>query len=113
MNLENVLSSSLLLRYGIAEHVELRMQTDIASSKEQDGLITSKIFGLGMNLQDGLSTFIEGFSYLNNESAPEHYVNTGLAYLITENLQIDLSAAGSLNSFSGSMLLNIGIAWKL
>jgi hypothetical protein len=196
INTENILFSSLLLRYGLLENAELRVQSDYAYSMEKSSSTISRIEGMnpitigtkiklfeqqnivpnvgvlinvtlpfigkaefrpentapscyllisndvseklnlctnyglswdgsssspthfyafcfGINLDNGLSTFIEGYGYINSQSVSKHYVDAGLAYLITHNLQVDLSAAGSLNSFSGYLLLNMGIAWKI
>lgn len=68
---------------------------------------------LGINLNDRLSTFIENFGYFNKRTNPEYYIDTGLAYLIAEHLQIDFSATGYLNSFFNNYTLNAGIAWKI
>ena len=68
---------------------------------------------LGINLNDELSTFVEGYGYLNQTTNPKLYIDAGFAYLITEHLQIDLTAAGYINSFKDYYLFNIGFAWKI
>jgi hypothetical protein len=192
---ENYLFSSLLVRYGISKHFEVRIQTDYAENKERStstssitGLnpvtigskiklvrqqkilpnislllnvtfpyvgkkeflpynpapsfyilmsndITQKLnvcynygmiwdgsssspthfsaLSLGANLDSRWSTFIEGYGFSNQSTKPAYYIDAGFAYLITGHLQIDLSAAGSLNSFTNYYMLNTGIAWKI
>jgi hypothetical protein len=68
---------------------------------------------LGVNLNDELSTFVEGYGYLNQTTQPKLYFDAGFAYLITEHLQIDLTAAGYINSFKDYYLFNIGFAWEI
>lgn len=68
---------------------------------------------LGANLDSRWSTFIEGYGFSNKSTTPVYYIDAGFAYLITGHLQIDLSAAGYLNSFADYYLLNTGIAWKI
>jgi hypothetical protein len=68
---------------------------------------------LGVNLTDELSTFIEGYGFLNHTAKPEFYIDAGFAYLVTDHLQVDLTTAGHLNSFKDYYLLNIGFAWEM
>jgi Putative MetA-pathway of phenol degradation len=68
---------------------------------------------LGVNLNDELSTFIEGYGFLNRAVNPEFYIDAGFAYLITDHLQADITAAGHLNSFKDYYLFNIGFAWEM
>jgi Putative MetA-pathway of phenol degradation len=195
MRNQNLLFSSLLLRYGLAENAELRIQTDYAYNKK-DSVTSSVVYGLnpmtigtkvklveqqkvvpnfsllfnltlpfigknefrpenvapsfyllmsndlsetvnlcynygmiwdgsspipthffavclGVNLNNELSTFIESYGFSNQPTKPEFYIDAGLAYLITDHLQIDLTAAGYLNSFKDYYLINIGLAWEI
>jgi hypothetical protein len=68
---------------------------------------------LSVNLNDKLSTFIEGYGYFNQTARPDFYIDAGFAYLITDHLQADITAAGYLNSFEDYYLLNIGFAWEI
>ena len=68
---------------------------------------------LSVNLNDKLSTFIESYGFLNQTVKPEFYLDAGFAYLITNHLQADITAAGYLNSFKDYYLLNIGMAWEI
>ena len=68
---------------------------------------------LGVTLNDKLSTFIEGYGYLNQTAKPDFYLDAGFANLITDNLQADITAEGYLNSFKDYYLLNIGLAWEI
>jgi Putative MetA-pathway of phenol degradation len=193
---ENILFSSLVLRYGLSSYAELRLQTDVAYSREQDSLSNTKLFGLnpvtigakiklceqrdiipdlsvlvnltlpyfgksefrpdnyipscyllfakdlteelnlcdnvgvswnegspsptysyalclGLSLNDHLSTFVEAYGFLATHAGPDHYFDAGFAYLLSRNLQVDVSAAGALSSSAGYVLLGAGIAWRL
>jgi hypothetical protein len=44
---------------------------------------------------------------------PDFYIDAGFAYLITDHLQADITAAGYLNSFEDYYLLNMGFAWEI
>ena len=68
---------------------------------------------LGVILNDKLSIFIEGYGYFKQTAKPKFYIDGGIAYLITENLQADFTLAGYLNSFKNYYLLNIGMAWEI
>ena len=192
---QNFLFSSVLLRYGLLENAEIRVQTDFAYNitdganhsvvygfnpvtigtkiklKEQQGLIPnfSLLFNLtlpfigknefrpdntapsfyllmandlseavnlcynygmiwdgsssipthfyavclSVNLNEKLSTFAEEYGFFNQTTKPEFYMDAGFAYMITDHLQADITAAGYLNSFKDYFLLNIGFAWEI
>ena len=195
MRNQNILFSSVLLRYGLTENAELRIQTDYAYNKN-DSLISTVVYGfnpitigtkiklleqpgvvpnfsllfnltlpfigkdefrpdntapsfyllmandisesinlcynygmiwdgsssvpihfyaicLGVNLNDELSTFIESYGFINKTAKPDFYLDAGLAYLVTDHLQVDLTAAGYLNSYKDYYLFNIGFAWEI
>jgi hypothetical protein len=195
MQNQNILLSSVLLRYGLLENAEVRIQTDYAYNIK-DGITHSEVYGfnpltigtkiklveqqgvvpnlsllfnvtmpffgkadfrpenaapsfyllmsnditevinfcynygmiwdgsssipthfyavcLSVNLNDKLSTFIENYGFLNKTTKPEFYLDAGFAYLITNHFQIDLTAAGYLNSFKDYYLFNIGFAWEI
>jgi hypothetical protein len=66
---------------------------------------------LSLNLNHSLSTFIEGYGYSYQHSTSDLYIDAGFAYLITDHVQIDVSASGYLNSPSNYYMVNAGIAW--
>ena len=68
---------------------------------------------LSVNLNEKLSTFVEGYGFLNQTAKPEFYMDAGFAYMITDNLQADITGAGYMNSFKDYYLLNIGFAWEI
>ena len=68
---------------------------------------------LGIGLNKKLSTFIENYGYFTRGSDPSLYLDSGLAYLINDHLQIDLSATGNLRSFFRNYFFNTGIAWNI
>jgi len=68
---------------------------------------------LGAGLNSRWSTFIEGYGFSNQFAKSEFYVDAGFAYLINSHFQIDVSAAGYLNSPQNYYLINTGFAWKI
>lgn len=67
----------------------------------------------GANLNTKWSAFVEGYGFSNHQTNSEFHIDAGFAYLINNHFQIDLSAAGYLNSFLNYYCLNAGIAWKI
>lgn len=53
-------------------------------------------FSPDIKLSDTLSTFIETFGYLPQGHHANHWMDTGIKYLITNNIQIDLSGGYEL-----------------
>ena len=68
---------------------------------------------LSANLNDKLSMFIESYGFVIQKANPDLYIDAGLAYLLTDNFQIDLTIAGHLNDFKDYYLFNIGMAWEI
>ncbi len=68
---------------------------------------------LSIVLNKRLSTFIENFGYVTRGSDPTLYIDSGLAYLINDHLQIDFSATGNLHSFLNNYFIDAGIAWNI
>lgn len=57
--------------------------------------------------------FVEGYGYAALHAYPSYNMDTGLAFLITDHLQVDFSVSGSIPTIRDLYLLNMGIAWKI
>jgi hypothetical protein len=66
-----------------------------------------------IELSDKWLVFLEEYGDFIPKEEPEHYVDAGLAYIITNNLEIDINAGKGLNKKSSSYFLTAGISFRL
>ena len=60
-----------------------------------------------------LITFIESYNWFATGELPKNFIDVGGAYLITKNIQLDLSASMSLQDFNNYFMINGGVAWRI
>ncbi|MCK9205068.1 MAG: transporter [Bacteroidales bacterium] len=68
---------------------------------------------LALALAPEWSVYLEGYGYSALHTASAFYMDTGVAFLINNHLQLDFSITGSINSIRDYYMLNAGIAWKI
>ena len=106
----------LLWDYGISDTIQLfgvfqttRLEDDDGSSfqENQIGL------GVGFGHSDKLSTFVEYFAALPDQSGldDQHIVDAGITYLYSDDIQLDISAGVGLNDET-SHFISFGIATR-
>jgi hypothetical protein len=60
-----------------------------------------------------LITFIESYNWFATGALPKNFIDVGCAYLITRNIQLDLSASMSLQDFTNYYMINGGVVWRI
>ncbi len=67
---------------------------------------------LSVPLADRLGTFVEyyGFWRAHGGGPPEHYMDTGLTYLLTPRIQLDVNGGVGLNANADDWFIGAGIA---
>lgn len=73
--------------------------------------IYSFVFGFG--LTDKLSAFIESYGYLPEFARPDHRMDAGFTYLVTQNFQLDCSGGIGLMEYSPDYFVNFGFSWRI
>ena len=68
---------------------------------------------LSLGLTKKLGIFAEGYGYSARYKKDRFYYDGGLAYLINNHLQIDVSASGKYKSDNDYYFVNVGIAWQV
>jgi hypothetical protein len=77
---------------------------------EPDYLVT---ICLGYNITDNLNFMLESYSYFSDNLKPEYYFDTGFAYLLKKNLQIDISSGINAASLKQYFMFSCGLSWRL
>lgn len=105
-----------ILTYALDERVELFGNVNIAgpSSRGTRFVQVSSSLGLSAILWDHLSGFVEYFGFYPRDvaSGSAHFLQTGLIYGLTYNLQIDARIGGGLTHGSDDLLTGAGISWR-
>ena len=66
------------------------------------------------SLTSRLSAFVEYFSTIRaSGEEDEHGMDGGFTYLLSDDLQIDLSAGAGLNRATPDFFVGFGIAWRI
>jgi hypothetical protein len=68
---------------------------------------------LGANLDKRFSIFIEHYGYISKYVKPRLYYDAGMAFQINNHFQIDVSAAGQIDSDNDYYTVNVGCAWQI
>jgi hypothetical protein len=115
------LASSKFQGDGFPAEVKLAFQNEINShftlgynigtSTWLENLITT--FGVGYSLVEDISIFVEYFSTFDKDDAPAHNLDFGGAYLLNNNLQVDIAAGHSLFDSGNRLFVTAGISVRL
>ena len=65
-----------------------------------------------LTVAEGLSVFAEFYGFSQEKSVPDFRGDMGCAYLINENVQIDVSFGVGLNTVAPDSFIAFGLAWR-
>ena len=99
---------------------ELSLTANLGFGSESQGKNdSSRVFqilpsiALTIPVKGRLSGFVEYFSTLKDSGkSDEHSVDGGLAYLLTDDLQLDMSVEGGLNNSATDFSVGTGVTWR-
>jgi hypothetical protein len=103
----------LLLSNDVSE--KLNMAYNYGLSWDGNSSVPEHFYALcfGIILNEKTSCFIESYGTFARSSDPGFFADTGLAFLITERFQVDVSTGFNLKSFPKDFFINTGFAWFL
>jgi hypothetical protein len=68
---------------------------------------------LGASLTEKIGAFIESYGFLTEKETPDHRLDGGLTYLLTQNFQLDASGGIGITDKSPDYFLGLGISLRL
>jgi hypothetical protein len=68
---------------------------------------------LGANLDKRFSIFIEQYGFISKYERAKLFYDAGMAFLINNHFQIDISAAGQIDTDNDYYFVNVGFAWQI
>lgn len=105
-----------ILTYALIERVELFGTVNIAgpSSQGKRFVQVSSSLGFSATFRNYLTGFVEYFGFYPRDvaSGSAHFLQTGMIYRLTYNLQIDARIGGGLTHGSDDLLTGGGISWR-
>jgi hypothetical protein len=100
--MQNTLGGKLTLGYNLG------LQWD----GEQPNATAVYSISPSLTVTDGLSVFAEFYGFSPEKSVPDYRADMGCAYLVNDNVQIDVSAGVGLNSIAPDSFIAFGLAWR-
>ena len=79
---------------------------------DHDYLEVTQSWTVGVQLADKLGSYLEWFAFLPHSSLaaqPEHYIDGGLTYQFTKDVQLDVRAGYGLNAAADDLFAGIGL----
>jgi hypothetical protein len=68
---------------------------------------------LGLTLNHRVGTFVEYYGVIEDDAPNQHSVDTGVTYLLSDDVQLDVSAGAGLNDAAPDYFVAAGIAWRM
>jgi hypothetical protein len=100
--MQNTLSGKLALGYNLG------LQWD----GDQPNATAVYSISPSLTVTDGLSVFAELYGFSTEKFIPDYRGDMGCAYLVNDNVQIDVSAGVGLNAVAPDSFIAFGLAWR-
>ncbi|WNM57977.1 transporter [Candidatus Nitrospira allomarina] len=105
-----------ILTYAVNERVGLFGTVNVGSPTSQGTRFVqvSSSLGLSAAIRDRLTGFVEYFGLYPRDvaSGSANFLQTGVLYHLTDNLQLDVRVGGGLTHGSDDFLTGAGISWR-
>lgn len=107
-------SHTLSERLGLGYNVGFGALTIEEDSGDTDTLGLGRYsLALGIGLSERWGTFVEVFGFMPTTGGPAHSLDSGLTYLVTRNVQLDISGGLGLNDRAEDWFVGAGISFRL
>ena len=108
----------ILYAWDFAERWNLNGNLDFASETQGDDDSTRHFvirpeLALGLALGARLGAFVEYYGVVEEDARDQHSVDGGLTFLVSDDLQLDVSAGVGLNHAAPDFFVAAGVAWRL
>jgi hypothetical protein len=103
----------LLMSNNLTENLSLCYNYGLTWFGGSEALLHFYTICFNVHLHPKWDVFMEGYGFATLHAYPSFNMDTGVAFLINDNLQVDFSASGSITSIRDFYLFNMGIAWKI
>lgn len=100
---ENKLTDKIKLHYNVGTDWDEDRQ-------EQEWVYT---FTPEFDISDKWAAFIEEYAFIHKHNKPEHYINAGFSYMLSDHAKLDISGRRGISTEASKYIIETGIAFKL
>lgn len=104
-------SFRMCFTHSISARVSLGYNLGLEWERAEEAGIYTVVLGFGIT--DRLSGFVEQFGTIAGDFNVFASMNGGLAYLITDDFQMDLTAGVGVSQFADDAFVNFGFSWRI
>ncbi|HZH66258.1 MAG TPA: transporter [Flavisolibacter sp.] len=91
--------------------IQYNIGRDWVSDEQQQVWVYA--FAPHIDISDKWQVFAEGYGYLQRSEEPQHYLSAGLAYFLSNNLELDVNGGKGLNSKAATYFITAGVSFRL
>jgi hypothetical protein len=102
----------LLMQNTLSDKISLGYNLGLQWDGVQPNATAVYSISLTITAMDGLSVFTEFYGFTTENSISDFRGDVGCAYLINNNIQLDLSSGIGLNSVAPDSFIAFGLAWR-
>ena len=102
----------LLMQNNLSEKLSLGYNLGLQWDGEQPNATAVYSISPSLSIAEGLSIFAEFYGFSTEKSVSDYRADMGFAYLVNDNVQIDISAGIGLNTVAPDSFVAFGLAWR-
>jgi hypothetical protein len=103
----------LLMSNDLTQNLHLCYNYGLTWYGGSDALLHFYAVCFEVNLHPKWNVFLESYGFAALHSSPSFNLDTGVAFLISDHLQVDFSVSGSITTIRDMYFVNMGIAWRI
>jgi hypothetical protein len=105
-------SFALLMQNTLSEKLSFGYNLGLQWDGEQPNATAVYSISPSLTVSGGLSVFVEFYGFSTEKLVPDYRTDMGCAYLVNDNVQIDVSAGVGLNTVAPDSFIAFGLAWR-
>ncbi len=106
-------SFKLLINKTITDFLAFTINLGAQWENDQPQAVYTYAWSFDMSLSDNMGAFVEFYGFMPEESNNDHLLNYGFVYLLSPNLQLDLSSGVAFNAQAPDYFVGAGVSWRV
>jgi Putative MetA-pathway of phenol degradation len=102
----------LLMQNNLSEKLSLGYNLGLQWDGDQPNATLAYSISPSLTVAEGLSVYAEFYGFSTEKSVSDYRADMGFAYLMNDNVQIDISAGIGLNTVAPDSFVAFGLAWR-
>jgi len=84
----------------------------VVTTRSNDRTSVTNAVGISFSIDQGTGVFVEYYGTFAEGSGPEHYLDGGITFLASNDLQLDLNAGVGLNGRAADLFFGFGLGYR-